>query len=158
VKSEETAPKPQTKLEKYLGVEVMALLSHPKKVEVFRVDEETRQTWAQGKPKTLDKTSARKLSAILSNETQYEWDNGKPVMLGCIFRPAAAFRFRRGKKFLSVLACFRCNQVLFVPDGLPKEDKERPAFRVAWMVWLRPEVLQITKKAFPDDKEVQEIK
>lgn len=83
-KSKEIESKPQTKLEKYLGAEVMALLSSPKTIEVFRVDEETRQTWAQGKPKLLDKTAAKKLSTILSDETQYEWDNGKARVSRCL--------------------------------------------------------------------------
>lgn len=157
-KTKEVAPKSQSKMKKYLGAEVMALLSNPKKVEAFRVHEATRQTWAQSKPKTLSKRDAKKLSAILSDETRYEWDNGKPVMLGCIFNPAVAYRFKRDEKFVSVLVCFRCSQVLFVPDGLPNVDKEKPAFRLAWVVELRPDVLQITKNVFPGDQEIQQMK
>jgi hypothetical protein len=149
------AAQPVSRIGKYLGQRVVSILSAPTKVEAFRVDPEARHDWAKGTAKVLGPDSPAALSAVLLNENTYRWEGDNPVGMRCVFQPGVAYRFWKDQEAVSVLVCFKCSEVAFETDNA--EDKDRRIGRAIW-AQLRPEIVQLTKQIFPDDKAIQAIK
>jgi len=154
IRGDEKQPKVSL-VENYLGQRVVALLKETTKIEAFRVDPKARRDWAKGPATELDKDFAAQVSRVLLDENTYRWEGGTPIGLRCIFVPAVAYRFWKDKEFVSVLVCFKCSEVAFQSDN--PDDKADP-FRRAIMAKLRPEIVKLTKQAFPDDKDIQALK
>ena len=76
--------------------------------------------------------------------------------------PAVAFRVWKKQQFTDTVICFRCNQlaVLEHNNSAPKRSIGsllRGRFNVAGDFIVRPQLLALTKAAFPDDKAVQSL-
>jgi len=112
------------KVERYLGKRVVSTLGDTTKIEAFRVDPKAGQDWAKGTSIELDRKFATTLSAVLLDAKTYRWEGDNPIGLRCIFEPGVAYRFWKDKGFVSVLVCFKCGEVLFVPDN--PADKADP--------------------------------
>ncbi|HVF10072.1 MAG TPA: hypothetical protein VNA16_04675 [Abditibacteriaceae bacterium] len=157
--SQSTAQQPaaetSVKVRQYFGAKVVSVLSEATRVEAFRVDPKSQQDWPNGQAHEINAESAAKLASVLLDEKTYRWEAGKPIGLRCIFEPAVAYRFWKGKESVSVLVCFKCGEVSFIPDNA--DDKGNPWYR-AIAAKLRPEIMQLTKQTFPDDQVIQALK
>ena len=152
---QQAASTPTAKVEEYLGERVVSILMKTTRIEALRVDPKAQQEWSKGPAKEVDTDSTAKLVAVLLNEDTYRWEGDSPIGLRCIFEPGVAYRFWKDKEVVSVLVCFKCSEVKFVSDN--PEDKGDP-FRRAIYAKLRPEIVQLTKQAFPNDKDIQALK
>ncbi len=80
----------------------------------------------------------------------------------CYIEPAVAFRVWKGQQFTDTVICFKCNQlaVLEHNETAPKRSIGgwlTGRFNVAGDFIARPQLLALTKEAFPDDSAVQSI-
>ena len=85
------------------------------------------------------------LSQILLNPNTY-FEHSVPV--DCGFRPGIAFRFSDGIIEVDVLVCFSCRELRYYSAGKLVGESH----------FKSPEMLVLTKKLFPDDKNIQALK
>ena len=130
------------------------ILLRPSKVEVFRITPEDSKDWFNTPGKELDKEFGARLSAVLLDDGTYNWHDDTPGRTKCIFEPGLAYRFRQGKESASVVVCFKCSEVLFVSAKIATADPFQHPVRAR----LHPEVVHLTKQAFPHDQQIQTIK
>ena len=130
---------------------VIDVVRHAERVEALRV--EIRGTGLSStshvveKPVPLDAATGRALGRVLLD---YGWTRWSPS--GCMFDPAAAFRFRRGTEATVVKICFECGEMAL--DGIEGRFSEKKILghreRQAW--------LRAAKKAFPGDPTLRAVK
>ena len=80
----------------------------------------------------------------------------------CTIEPGVAFRVWKKQQFTDTVICFQCNQlaVLEHNDKAPNRSIGsllQGRFNVAGDFLVRPQLLALTKTAFPDDKAVQAL-
>lgn len=155
-RAEQEDGKPTSKVERYFGKRIISILSEPMQTQAFRVDPKVREDWSQGPAIELSAESAAQLKTVFLNEQTYYWEDDTPIGLRCIFQPAVAFRFWKEKEFISVLVCFKCGEIKFLSDN-PTENDHNP-FSRAVKAKLRPEIVQLTKQLFAEDKVIQGLK
>src|SRR5262249_50693304 len=102
---------------------------------------------ASGKP--LGKEFAQKLSAILLEAATYQEASAK------CFEPGVAFRLRADQRSAEVLICFMCNDINVRPNRKGNRDASQLA---DFGQPVRVRLLKLTKEAFPDDEQIQNLK
>lgn len=108
-----------------------------------------------------DKQFASRLGTFVLNAKSYALP-GQSTMQ-CYFEPAVAFRVWKKQQFTDTVICFKCNQlaVLEHNDKTPKRSIGgllMGRFNVAGDFIVRPQLLALTKSAFPDDSTVQSLR
>jgi hypothetical protein len=93
-------------------------------------------------------TFAAKLNEVLSDPKTYTDQFAK------CFWPAVAFRVWKGEEFVDVVICFKCHNFYIGPltDKPVMENGSFSGSRNA------SRLLRLAKEAFPDDKEIHELK
>ena len=97
------------------------------------------------KPIPLPKRSREELLRVLTDAKTYI---RHAVPSDCLFRPGVAFRFKDGGKNVELLVCFSCNGLRYYMD----------CHIVGESYFQSEEILELTKKIFPDDKKIQSLK
>ena len=93
----------------------------------------------------LSGKSRNALSQLLTNANTYIRHSVPP---DCLFRPGVAFRFNDGNIKVDLLVCFSCNELRYYLNGQI----------VGESFFKSQELLERTKKLFPDDKKLQSLK
>ena len=93
----------------------------------------------------LSEKSRNALSRILTNANTYIRHS---VPLDCLFRPGVAFHFTDRSIKVDLLVCFSCNELRYYMDC-----------HIAVESYFQSEdLLELTRKLFPDDKNIQSLK
>ena len=96
-------------------------------------------------PIPLTKRSREELLRILTDAKIYIRHSVSP---DCLFRPGFAFRFTDGNTKVDLLVCFSCNELRYYMD----------CHIVGESYFQSEELVDLTKKLFPDDKKIQSRK
>jgi hypothetical protein len=129
----------------------------PTRVEVFRVGPEPADSPAGGTiggypilatGKEQGPDFAARLSKVLRSGGVTK--NQKK----CGLQPGVAYRIWGGEKTVEVLVCFKCDVLwphVVGQEGVPPHEE--------WMDFdpVRPKLLALTKEAFPNDAEIQNL-
>ena len=136
---------------------LVAELHKAKTCEVYRVDDSypegnriNKGNEIQGfsvlsEARPIKDDERKTLSQILLNPNTY-FEHSVPV--DCGFRPGIAFRFSDGIIEVDVLVCFSCKELRYYSAGKLVGESH----------FKSPEMLVLTKKLFPDDKNIQALK
>ena len=136
---------------------LVAELHKAKTCEVYRVDDSypegnriNKGNEIQGfsvlsEARPIKDDERKTLSQILLNPNTY-FEHSVPV--DCGFRPGIAFRFSDGIIEVDVLVCFSCRELRYYSAGKSVGESH----------FKSPEMLVLTKKLFPDDKNIQALK
>jgi len=133
-----------------------AILHDANRVEVFRVGEEEdphAENTIGGYPilatgKTQGPDFAARLSKILQSSSVTQ--NRKK----CGLQPGVAYRLWSGDRAVEVLVCFKCD-VLW--PHVVGEQSANPHHEWQDFDPVRPELLALTKEAFPEDAKIQSL-
>ena len=129
----------------------------PTRVEVFRVSSEqagpSDAAKIGGYPilgtgKEQGPEFAARLSKVLRS------DGVTPNRKKCGLQPGVAYRLWNGNKAVEVLVCFKCDVLwphVVGEEGVPPHHEWKDFDPV------RPELLALTKEAFPEDAEIQSL-
>jgi hypothetical protein len=129
----------------------MIVMRAPTKIEAWRIHGGNGQAETPSNVKELDNALARQLADIMLDPNTYDFNSAK----GCMFEPVAGFRIWHDKRSVDVILCFHCNELkLISPDPVSK----RYPSRVQGFDKARPAMLRLVKQAFPDDREIQDLK
>jgi hypothetical protein len=147
---------------KGLDSQSASILTGATKVEVFRTDSQNgphdQKQKKEGESriggylvisqgKDQGKEFAARLADILSDKATYSTSFAK------CFDPGVAFRIWKDEDALDVLICFKCDNFYYGPPT--EKAKENGSLSHSPN---RAKVLRLAKEAFPDDKEIQELK
>jgi hypothetical protein len=147
---------PTEKVKKHLGDELVKLLQGATRVEAFRIAPAAAKP---GEAKIADypikatakepkEGFAKRLAAALLDEKALFGTQKR------CFLPGVAFRLWKDKESVEVIVCFGCQNLrLIARDADGKEVK-----RVSGAFGPGDALLKLAREAFPDDKELQEIK
>ena len=110
--------------------------------------------------KVENKQFAARLGAIVLDAKSYALPGQSTTQ--CTIEPAVAFRVWKGRQFADTVICFKCDQlaVLEHNDSAPKRSIGgllMGRFNVAGDFLVRPQLLALTKEAFPKDDAVQSL-
>jgi hypothetical protein len=151
-------------------VRAAKIFEAPDKVEKFRIEDLRLQGSPnyEKRPKIdglayrsrsecNDSASSKRLAVLVMNPFSYSLTN-----FACTFLPGVAFRFSKGTQTALVAICFHCNQLAIIENDphLPLFSIGGPLVRLRFVkeiTYYRPEYLDITKAAFPDDPEIQKL-
>lgn len=97
------------------------------------------------KPIPLTERSREELLRVLTDAKIYIRHS---VPRDCLFRPGVAFRFTDGSTKVDLLVCFSCNELRYYMD----------CHIVGESYFQSKELLELTKKLFPDDKKIRSLK
>ncbi len=97
------------------------------------------------KPIPLPKRSREELLRVLTDAKTYIRHSVPP---DCLFRPGVAFRFTEGSTVGDLLVCFSCNELRYYMD----------CHIAAESYFQSEDLLELTRKLFPDDKNIQSLK
>jgi hypothetical protein len=133
------------------------VLSKSTKVEVFRIDGKNFKEKKEGeeriggypvtaKGKGRDQDFAKKLTAILLDETTYTDQFAK------CYWPGVVFRVWKDKEAVDVIICFKCGNFYCGPPA--SDVRENGSFSGSPR---RADLVRLAKEAFPDDKEIQAL-
>lgn len=139
------------------GSRTRAILAGATRVEVFRVDptkQKKAENWIGGFPVTAraqeqGKEFAGRLGTALLDTWAFSDQKGKK---NC-FDPGVGFRVWKDEESVDVLICFICD-ILYCGPSV-EEASENATFKGSSR---RADLLRLAKEAFPDDKEIQELK
>jgi hypothetical protein len=148
---------PSDKVKERLGDEILAILKDATRVEAFRIEPRA----AKGDEKQIaghpikvtapeqKEAFAKKLAAALTDEKSLFGEQAR------CFLPGVAFRIWKEQESVDVLVCFGCSNLrLIARNAKATAVKEaRGAFGKDNGV-----LLGLAREAFPDDKELKEIK
>jgi hypothetical protein len=148
---------PTDKVKERLGPEILAVLQGATRVEAFRIEARAakpdekeigghpiKATGAEPK-----REFAQKLAAVLTDEKTLFGQQAR------CFLPGVAFRLWKDKESVDVLVCFGCKNLrLIARDADGKAVKQASG---AFGPDLAP-LLALAREAFPDDKELKEVK
>jgi hypothetical protein len=136
----------------FLGRSGTIVMRAPTKIEAWRIHGGPSQADTNSTPKQLDVALAKQLGDIMLDPDTYDFNSAKP---GCEFQPLAGFRVWHDKRSVDVILCFHCNELkLISPDPVSK----RYPSRVQGFDKARPAMVRLAKQAFPDDREIQDLK
>ena len=96
-------------------------------------------------PIPLTKRSREELLRVLTDAKTYIRHSVPP---DCLFRPGVAFRFTEGSTVGDLLVCFSCNELRYYMD----------CHIAAESYFQSEDLLELTGKLFPDDKNIQSLK
>jgi len=98
-----------------------------------------------GETASVSDVEAAALGRILGDDATYLFDSQK----GCIFSPGVVVRWERRRTTADVLFCFSCDELeIFVNDELVGHEDFDPR---------RGDILQIVKRLFPGEPEIQAL-
>lgn len=102
-------------------------------------------------PKAVSQDSgfAARLGAIVLDAKNYP-SPGQSIK-SCDFDPAVRFRVWKNRKYVDTEICFQCSQVVMLESN--SEISIGGDFDV-----VRPQLLALTKEAFPNDTKIRDIK
>jgi len=105
-------------------------------------------------PVALSTDDIQMLKKLLSEPRSYLWSNGAPIIKSCIPEYAVLFKFCASSKAVSILLCFRCDQIglLLGADDDPQRVNSEDSFDP-----IRPQLLALVKRLFPKDAELQAL-
>ena len=108
-----------------------------------------------------DKQFASRLGALVLNAKSYALPGQSTTQ--CTIDPAVAFRVWNGQQFADTVICFKCDQlaVLEHNNKAPKRSIGsllQGRFNVAGDFIMRPQLLALTKTAFPNDNVVKSLR
>lgn len=148
------------------------LLNKPTKIEAFKMADDfaissgkanSKNTVAgftfESKKSVTGNSFALRLSDLVLKPQTYSY-----LHKACGFRPTVAYRFWKGEKSVTILLCFGCNQLVASQDGAPVQDfvslrghTQCPTRFTEEFDLYRPELLELTKNMFPNDKTIQAL-
>lgn len=141
-----SAPTPEL-IKLYGGPQGFAVLQHPDRVEAFRLEDKRGKPGAvTAGPVTVSPEQISRLSYVLQAPESYWWNTHS----ACIPHWGVRFTFYQGTDKLDVLLCFQCSQLGVSFNGSKLEDKDFDL--------IQPQILQIVKPLFPNDKVIQELR
>ncbi|MCE9530419.1 MAG: hypothetical protein K8T89_04700 [Planctomycetes bacterium] len=151
--------RPSEKVEKLLGEKTLAILKGADRVEVYRLngdedakgDKKFRRFVITAIGKEQGKVFAGKLAAVLTTDEAYFGEGAK------CFEPGVGYRIWNGKESIEVAICFGCFN-LSIGDiggefGNFGKSKTNKTFGTVFI-----QLAKLAKEAFPDDKEIQELR
>ena len=123
-------------VKRFLGPEMIAVLSEPDKVETYEVKGQRNKEATNRiadfeiitKTRELRVIEITRLQKKLLAESTFRFNQRKR----CAFVPSKAFRFIKGDKKVDVLLCFGCREVMFAYKGdqrIEDFDDEEKFFR-----------------------------
>lgn len=133
------------------------MLESPDKVEVFRLEVHITPEWKPAKthhiggypivggPFPVDPQEVGRLRWLVGEQ----WRRSpEPSYKSCLFEPGLAFRFTREHQQMDLLICLHCNDWKFSgPSGEVARDCDA----------VRPELVELAKRLFPEDVEIQRL-
>ena len=134
--------------------ETLSIIRSATSIETYRVkrsgpfgSERIRDYSIVGKGLTPNRETAKQLKAVLTSHLRSQANpHGQK---GCAAPdPGVAIRFIQGDKFVDILLCFQCYDLLVVNE----ESSEWRDFLVE-----RDELVRIAKTLFPDDADIQKL-
>ncbi len=90
---------------------------------------------------------AHRLAAVLTNPQTFAGAEDR-----CIFDPGVVFRLRNGSDAVDALICYHCNDIMVITN----RARDKAVYGRSYLV--RPQLVRLTKEAFPGDKEIQMLK
>ncbi len=133
----------------YKDADLVAAVTEPDKVRVYRVRDEGELKVAEYKLSSEHVASSR-------DADFYSWIASSPTSMtgisACVFDPGFAVCFERGTRSYYALICYSCSDVIFVDESGESVS--------GWGMTHEAAVALLHKfyEVFPDDAEVQEIK
>lgn len=109
----------------------------------------------RAKGPTQDGAFAQRLGAIGLEPRTYSL-----ARKACGFRPTVVFRVVNGSRSVSVVLCLGCNQLAVLEKNAPLSEIGgfKGRFKISGEFdAFRPELLQMAKEAFPNDREIQTL-
>lgn len=96
-------------------------------------------------PVVVDEATSSELSSILLDPDSYDWQRAK----GCEFRPGVGVRYTRDVSRVDLALCFECDELTIHRQGrrVGVEDFDD----------VRPQLVSIVKRVFPNDPEIQSL-
>lgn len=148
---------PSKRVVDLIGQDLVDALMNANKVEVFRIagenqDANSIEGWKiTAKGADRDAAFAKKICGVMFNEKHYSQLVYNQVSLkACIFDPGVVFRLSNDKSSATLIICFNCNWLKTSPGrGSYSEIDIDPG---------RQQFIALAKEAFPNDKEIQELK
>ncbi len=100
-----------------------------------------------GRGQDQGKDFAARLADILFARDTYSWS------YAACYMPGVAFRVWKGEEAVDVLICFKCDNFYCGPPT--DQARETASFHGTL---ARSRLIRLAQQAFPDDKEIQELK
>lgn len=102
---------------------------------------------------------AAQLTALLLDKHTYRGTNGDDVFMGlpdCEYEPGVVITFAKGDRAVDAYFCFQCDVLIIRYD---KDPNKTPPFASteAPIGYAREELLQVMKKIFPNDPQIQSL-
>lgn len=139
----------------YGGAGSIEAIEMPTHVEAFRISPDVSGPDANHErvglhrvtagPVVVDDATATELSAILLDPDSYDWPRAK----GCEFRPGVGVRYTREVSRVDLALCFSCDELAIHRQGRRVGVEDFDA--------VRPELVAIVKRLFPDDADIQAL-
>ena len=131
--------------------EAQAVVAKPTKVQAYRLPEETTKKTVKdykmiAGPVAIDDALAKSLGQLLLDEKSYSWDTGK----ACDPLHGVRLEFIQGEKTTDVFFCFSCDILAVYVNGKSVGSADFDA--------MRPHLVKIMQRIFPDDKAIQGLK
>ena len=107
-----------------------------------------------------DKEFAARLGALVLDAKSYALPGQSTTQ--CTIEPAVAFRVWKEKQFADTIICFQCDQLAVLEHNQTAPERSIGGlltghFNVAGDFIVRPQLLALTKAAFPDDNAIQAL-
>jgi hypothetical protein len=145
---------------------IATILMKPDRVEPFRIEpsvEMERGLDGQQvlyKAKLLDRSASVRMATLLLDPKSYI-SPGRSYKM-CAFQPRLAFRYWQGQRFLDVLLCFGCNQLMVVERDPTVPLRSLGGLGARFRVGgdfdpIRKELKLLMVEAFPGDPNLKEI-
>ena len=134
------------------GVENSAIVAKPVSVKAWRTVGSVKSSPGDyfekfGNPIIVSTNLAAHLSKVLLNESSFENSSSTPKQ--CLLEPGIVVTFSSGKHDLDVFFCFECNVLVVKSETKEIGNSFDPS---------RVELVQIMKKIFPKDPQIQSLK
>jgi hypothetical protein len=140
----------------YGGAGSVEAIEAPTRVEAFRIApdvvgpdptyERVGLHRVTAGPVLVDESTSSELSAILLDPDSYDWQRAK----GCEFRPGVGVRYTREVSRVDLALCFECDELTIHRQGRRVGVEDFDA--------VRPGLVSIVKRVFPNDPEIQALK
>ena len=107
-----------------------------------------------------NKNFASRLGALVLDAKSYVLPGQSTTQ--CYFEPAVAFRVWKKQQFVDTVICFKCDQLAILERNNKAPERSiggllMGRFHVAGDFVVHPQLLALTKAAFPNDKAVQAL-
>ncbi|MDZ4820016.1 MAG: hypothetical protein SGJ20_13685 [Planctomycetota bacterium] len=138
----------------FAGPQSVENILSPTKIEAFRIDGRVKQRDRTRPlvgypiltgPVEVEATTGQQLATILLNDNAYWWEAAK----ACMFNPGLVVRYTKNGKSTEIYFCFSCDELLVISEGKGGGTEDTDA--------IRGPLVEIAKKIFPDDKEIDAL-